>query len=381
MYPLRRIYTLSFFLALSIALTAYVNSTFLAGVFSEKIVGLFFSGAALLTIICLEYIPKVLKRFGARKTTKSILVLSTISLLALSLVESKTVTGIAFMLYILCNNLAVFCFDIFIEHYTKIENTGRSRGTYLTITNIGWLISPFASGVLITALGHRSLYALVSGVVIIVLVLFSKLMRDYVDTTYHNRSPLKALSYIHHHPNILRIIFIAFILQLFFSWMIIFTPVYLNQVVGLPFATIGSIFTVMLLPFVILTLPLGRLADKHFGEKKLLALGLIIMSVATLLFASYGGKAPFIFAILLFFTRVGAATVEIMYETYFFKSVGDQDPDIISLFRATTPLAFIIGPLLGTLLLNISSHTVLFYILSIIIIFGLFPARKLLDIK
>lgn len=381
MYPLRRIYTLSFFLSLSIALTAYVNSTFLSGIFNENFVGFFFSGASLLTIIFLEYIPFIIKRLGARKTTIFILIFSTIALLSLGVLENKFLTGLAFIVYILCNNLAIFCFDIFIEHYTKVENTGRSRGTYLTINNLGWLISPFASGVLITALGHRNLYALVAGIIMIILMLFSNFMKEYKDSNYNHRSPLKALSYIHEHPNLLRIISINFILQLFFSWMIIFTPVYLNQVVGFSFATIGSIFTIMLLPFVLLSLPLGRLADKNFGEKKLLGLGLIIMALATLLFGNYSGATPIVFALILFFSRVGAATVEIMCETYFFKNVGDEDPDIISLFRATAPLAFVVGPLLATLVLSFSSYPTLFYILAGIIVIGILPARKLLDMK
>lgn len=381
MHPLRRIYTISFLLALSIALTAYVNSTFISDIFNERVVGFFFSGAALLTILGLEYIPKALKSVGLKRTTFFILTTSTLSLLVLATSTSPIFIGVAFVLYILANNLAVFCFDIFIEHFTKEKHTGRSRGLYLTINNIGWLISPFISGVIITSLGHQPLYAIVAGVFIVILGTFVFGIRGYVDSEYRKTSPLKALSYIHKHPNLMRIIVVNFLLQFFFSWMIIFTPVYLHEIVGFSFEKIGSIFTVMLLPFVLLTFPLGALTDRAFGEKKLLFIGLIIMALATLLFGLYGGGSALVFAIILFFTRVGAATVEIMAETYFFRQVADTNPEIISLFRTTTPIAFTIGPLIGTVVLIFGNHSTLFIILTTLLLLGLIPLWQLKDLK
>jgi MFS family permease len=380
-HPLRRIYGVSFIFALNIALTAYINSTFLSQFFSERAVGFLFAGAALLTIIALEILPLSIEKIGARITTGFVLLSSLATLIILTNANDARSAGLFFVLYTTCNTLAIFCFDIFIGHFSKRGNTGNARGSYLTITNLGWLASPFLAGFLVSHLGYSTLYSLVAGLVTLALATFVVALRHYEDAEYVHRSPFVALKKVRHMPNIIRILTVNFLLQFFFSWMIIFTPVYLHEIVGLPFDTIGKIFTVMLLPFVLLSIPLGRVADRTWGEKEILIAGITIMGIATWMFASYGGTSTLVFAAILFFTRVGAASVETMCETYFFKEVSDKEPDVVSLFRTTVPLAFMIGPLVATLLLAYASHTVLFYSLGCIVLLGLIPALALKDTK
>ena len=138
---------------------------------------------------------------------------------------------------------------------------------------------------------------------------------------------------------------------------------------------------VMLSPFVLLQLPLGILADKKWGEKEMLIIGFVIMGLSTIIFGAYRGVSPIIFAILLFFTRVGASTIEVMCETYFFKQINDNEPEIISLFRTTTPIAFIIAPLIGSfLILKIPFYSI-YGILGIGVLIGTFFILRLKDTK
>src|SRR3972149_2289795 len=105
-------------------------------------------------------------------------------------------------------------------------------------------------------------------------------------------------------------------------------------------------FTIMLLPFVIVQYPLGKLADK-IGEKELLNIGIIVMSFATLAIPFLGSANFFLWAGVLFLTRVGAAMVEAMTEIYFFKKINTEDSEVISFFRNTYPVAFIFAPLIA----------------------------------
>jgi MFS family permease len=77
----------------------------------------------------------------------------------------------------------------------------------------------------------------------------------------------------------------------------------------------------MLLPFVFVQFPLGRLADKKWGEKEILSLGFIIVAIATGLISFISGGSMILWMTILFITRIGAATIEIMCDTYFFKKV------------------------------------------------------------
>ncbi len=381
LHPLRRVYFISFVFTLNIALTAYMNSTFLAGFFSESRVGLLFSAAALLTILALELLPLSIENFGVKKTAGLVLASSMVSLLVLANADSALSAGIFFVLYTLSNSLVVFCLDICIAHFSKKTDAGDARGTYLTTTNLGWLASPFLAGAIVSGFGYSTLYSLVAGVVTLALVIFLYLLRQYEDAEYIHRSPLVALGQLKKAPDLIRILVVSFLIQFFFSWMVIFAPFYLHEVVGIPFEKLGGIFTIMLLPFVLLPLKLGRIADRKLGEKEILITAIFIISIATFIFASYGGTSALMFGIILFFTRVGAASIESMCETYFFKKVSDEEPDVVSLFRMMAPLAYMIGPLVATLLLAHISHNGLFYALGAIMLLCLIPAVKLTDTR
>ena len=181
--------------------------------------------------------------------------------------------------------------------------------------------------------------------------------------------------------NLFRAYVINLLLQFFYCWMVIYTPLYLHEYLHFGWEKIGIIFTFMLLPFVILDYPLGRLSDK-MGEKKMLITGFVIAIISTLLIPFIHQPILILFAVLLFCTRVGAATVEIMSESYFFKEITERDADVISFFRNTYPLAYVIGPLFAipTLLL-VPSFEYLFIVLAIIMLIGLWITLRLKDIK
>ena len=98
----------------------------------------------------------------------------------------------------------------------------------------------------------------------------------------------------------------------------------------------------MLLPFVILDFPLGKLSDK-IGEKKMLMAGFLIMTSSVLAIPLMTEPLLWLWAVILFMTRVGAATIESLSESYFFK--------VIKKRNAPTKLVFLETPYLFLTLL------------------------------
>jgi MFS family permease len=174
-----------------------------------------------------------------------------------------------------------------------------------------------------------------------------------------------------------------FLLFFFYSWMTIYTPLYLHKNMGFSWTEIGIIFSIMLLPFVFIQFPLGRLADKKWGEKEILSVGFIVIAIATGLISFINGHSMVLWAIILFITRLGAATIEIMCDTYFFKKVDSLDTNIISFFRMVGPIAYIFGPLLATILFTFFDFKIqyLFLILGLIMLFGLKFSLSIKDTK
>ena len=115
--------------------------------------------------------------------------------------------------------------------------------------------------------------------------------------------------------------------------MTIYTPMYLHKHLGFAWKELGIMFSIMLVPFLLLEAPLGRIADKVLGEKEFLVTGFAIIAIATAVISFMTVSVFFLFALILFTTRVGAAMVEIMTETYFFKKIRAEDAQIIGLMR------------------------------------------------
>jgi MFS family permease len=120
----------------------------------------------------------------------------------------------------------------------------------------------------------------------------------------------------------------------------------------------------------------GILSDRKIGEKEFLITGLIIMFIATLFIPMINTPLFLTWALVLFATRIGASLVEVSSESYFFKQVKEEDTGLISLFRLTRPLAYVISPLFALPVIYFFSYSVSFYFLSFFVLLGLFFIPK-----
>ncbi len=379
MNTLKRIYGTSFIFSLSLALAAYVNSSFLSDHLGDDYVGIIYAIGAFVTIIGLEILPHLVTRIGNRAIVMILLMANIASLgLLISSTSTALITAIAFVIFNASNSLIWYCLDLFIEHFSENKKVGSIRGLYLTITNLAWIGAPIVTGLILTQFGFSTLYLVILVAMTIVSVILHFTLKNYHDVTYRALSNIQALQALFSRPDLFRATLVNFILQFFYAWMVIYTPLYLHETAHMSFETIGIIFTVMLVPFVLLQYPIGRLIDVFHHEKEIMTIGILIMAVSTAVFGYISGSASIIMlALILFMTRIGASVVEVVSESYFFKRVTDADAEIISLFRTTYPAAYIIAPLIGTVILSYHSFQILFYTLGGIVLVGVFIVSKL----
>lgn len=381
MQTLKRIYGASFIFSLSLALTAYVNSSFLAEHLGSEIVGVIYATAAFITILGLEIIPRFIERAGNRNIILSLIVINLGALAFLRLGLGEYQVALAFIVFNATNTLIWYCLDIFIEHFSADGKVGAIRGAYLSLTNFAWLFAPVLAGLVVSLLGFSSLYTIVMVCLVIVGIILRFSLNAYHDKKYRVLSTLGAINALWSRPDLFRITAINFILQFFYAWMVVYSPLYLHEVHGIPFETIGIMFTIMLAAFVIFQYPIGRLIDVVHHERTFLQAGVLIMATATFLFGYLLTESNVLMlALILFATRVGASIIEVVSEGYFFRSVTDADPEIISLFRTSTPLAYLIAPLVATVLLMFTTYNMLFMILGGVILLALFALDKLSNI-
>ena len=373
--PLRTVFLAATLFALHLALVSYINSSMLSVFFDTRTVAIAYALGACVSLSLLFFLPRILRSMGLVPLTMSLLSASGIALLVMSRTTEAMASLISFVIYISLNASIAYCFDIFIEHYSIKRHIGSVRGSYLALTNAIWIIAPIITATVVAKGGFGHAYSLGAGLVIFAFVMISRLSHDFTDKAYHvgGSSPFAQLLA---NTALRRIATLDFMLQLFYVWMVIYSPLYLIKVIGMSWHQIGIVFSSMLVAFAVVQYPAGKIAD-HVGEKKLLQLALVICAVATFLFAQLQPGATVVTVTgILFLSRIGAALLEVMCDSYFFKHINEAQAGAASAYRMIIPLSYIIGASFGSLLLIGTSYAGLFTVLS-----GLFIAAAVYSVR
>ena len=140
-------------------------------------------------------------------------------------------------------------------------------------------------------------------------------------------------------------------------------------------------FSLILIPFVLVEIPAGIMADKKWGEKELMSVGFVILIISLILFFTTKSASPLIWGAILFFSRIGAALIESMRESRFFKIIDVEDVSHINFLRTSYPLGYIIGPLLASLILSFYEIQYLFLFLAVLFLYTFYFVYIIKDSK
>jgi MFS family permease len=379
--PLLIIYVVSFFFTRHAAVPVYINSSFLATLISEKYVGLLYTGAAILTIVALIAVPKLLKLVGDYFATLLFIALEIAALIGIAFFENANLIIALFIISSVLITLISFDFDLIVESFSRNASTGSIRGLYLTSANVAWVIAPALATLILVGDGYWRVYLAAAAIFIPGLFIFASKLEHFKDPLYRVIHFKQALGVVWRNKDLRSIFSISFLLQFFFTLMVIYTPLYLHNYIGFEWRELGPIFSIMLVPFLLLEAPLGRLADRVLGEKELLIAGFSIMALATGAIYFFTAHSVALWGTLLFMTRVGAASVEVMTEAYFFKKINAGDAAIVGLNRSVRPFAGAVAPIAATGLLAFLSLSSLFLVLGALMLLGIPLAMALKDTK
>lgn len=374
---LTMIYVTGFLMAVHFASVTYVNSSLLSRFISNGVVGSLFMLGSFLSVILLGAVPFFLRRLGSMPVFLFFIILEIIAVFGLGSINLGVLVVFLFLIHIAADPALYLCLDVNLEEQIRTESTtGVKRSILLTISNIAWLLSPLGLIFLVNQNNFGKVYFL-SGLALMPLFFIVTLFfKNIKKTDTKSTNILLALKSIRRGGDKVRIIGSQFMLNFFYSWMIIYLPLLLNKEMGLNWNQIGFIFIFMLLPFVLFQLPAGLLADKKIGEKELLIFGFLVMAMATFFIPFIKSPILLIWAIILFSTRVGASIVEAASESYFFKQVQEEDTGLISLFRIARPLAYLIAPLFAVPIIYLTSYSNSFFALALFCLTGLFFIPK-----
>ncbi|MEK7584951.1 MAG: MFS transporter [Patescibacteria group bacterium] len=373
----RVIYFAGFFLTFSAALSYYANSSFLANVVGEERIGLVYFVISLGSLIVIGLTPRLIKWLGLKTLTRLGGLILTLAYLGLAL---GRLPGIQLAAFFLVYNAAValsFWLDLCLESLSRDGETGRIRGGYLTVINAAVLISPLISTNLLgEGEDFSRLYRLCFLATLpLLFLLWFKLKPAKLSGGGHSLWQ-KLLN-----PNLRRVLLVDLWLNLFYFIMVVYMPIHLHEKIGLSWESIGLVFTIMLIPFVVIEYPLGWLADRRLGEKEALTAGIILTGIATVAIFFINSATVALWAALLFATRLGASAWEAMKETYLFKHVAAGDVSTIGLSRLNVPMAYFLGSISTFFLLRVATTHTLFLVLGLFVLTGLAFSLRLADTK
>jgi len=365
------IYLSSLLIAFHYGLVLYIESSFLETFFSQTETALLYCFGAILFLIFL-LTSETVKVVSAKKTFFVFVILEAIATSILAFSSSPTFIAFGFVLAQGAVGFLAYLMDVFLEKEMQNEaTTGEVRGIFLTFANVAIMLAPLITGFLLSDGNYRKIFLASLLTLLPVLFLrFDKQIEKHSMPRNHGAIP----------TTLKLAIFLSFILQFFYAWMVVWSPIYLHQVIGFTWPVIGVMFSIMLLPFVLFELPLGELEDKMFGEKEIMAGGFLLAGIATASLSLIGGASFILWALVLFLTRTGASAIEISTESYFFKHVTGGDTSIIGIFRLVRPIA-LVAPLIGALFIKLVGFGPSFIVLGAILIFSAFVAMRLKDTR
>ncbi len=380
------IYTIAivgFISTIHLVLPTYSNSSFLSTFIPEDMVGIIYMISSAITILSFLIIPSILKKVGNYITALWLIVLQIILFYGLVTTKDPILLTLFFSLQTAIIALIGYCIDIFLEVYSDAEHAGVTRGMYLTTINSAWLIAPLIGSMIIG--GNNNYHNVYIASLLMLFPLFYlvyKNFKNFKDPHYGHLSLWKNIVHMKKNSDYVKLFTANTILQIFYSWMVVYSIVYLNKVIGFDWASIGIILTVMLIPFPIIEWPLGKLADMKYGEKEMMTMSFALLGLSTMALATITSNNLFLWSLALFITRIGAAGAEIMIETYFFKTVKPEDSGLLGFFRITRSLSYFIAPLVtGISLIFSKDQSFIFIILGIICLLAMIPSWTIRDTK
>jgi len=377
------IYIATFLGAFHVFMMTYINSSFLSQFISERSVGLLFAIGSLTSIAALVIIPIILRVFGNYLTLVALTILEIFILLGMAFISDAAIILPLFVAHWVVFQLMFINVDVFFEssQEKKESDTGSKRGILLTIINAALIISILVVGFILKDNEFWKVYLTSVAILIPFLLLVLIKFRKFKDPVYENFKFVNTLKKVRKSKAIRNIFTAQFFLKFFYSWMVVYMPIYLHDHIGFDWPQISIIFTIMLLPFILFEIPAGKAADKWWGEKELLSIGFVIMALFTIAIPFISVPSFVLWAAILFCTRIGASMVEITTESYFFKHVQGDDADVISFFRMTRPFAYIAGPIAAIIALQFLPFQYIFLVLGIIMLFGLKYSFALKDTR
>lgn len=356
-------------------LVGYSASTYIEQFVTPQIVGILYAVGAFGSMLLFLGLPSLLRQFGNVQVTLALMLGSLITLSTIIEAPIAYISILALVLFLVLNPLLYLNIDIFFETLVgkNEKGTGHKRGLTLALMSAAAMVAPLTISYLTRdsdSLIPVFWVAGATGVVFMIIIIAA--FRRFYDPVYEKIDVIHLVKKCWRIFDIRIVLSTHFILQIFFTWTVVFFPLYLATEIGLSWGSIGTIIATGLFAYTIFEYPIGILADDYWGEKEMMAVGFLILALTTAGITAMSSPEIWPWMLLMFTSRIGASMVEVTTESHFFKKVQGEDAALMSIFRLMRPLGSVLGALLGSAALLFLPFQLIFLALSAVLVVGIF---------
>lgn len=354
----------NFFAGAHFYLIEYILTPYLATLMPADTAALSVALGAIITLSVFPFIPRMVVRHGPQRMAIFFAGVEGLFLLLLS--TPLSALGAVGLIALACSvpPFIVYQLDLLLEACVEDEQTtGRVRTAFNTASNAALILSPLVVGLLLDGgdrYGRVFFVAALSVIPFILLMFVRTLPRVHPPGLRSLRTAAIALL---GDKDRRAVALSNLVMQCFFHLVPLYVPLYLHIVLGIPWSSLGWVFAVSLIPFVIFEYPAGWLADTKLGDTVLLATGFVIGGLSLVSLTFVHATTPLsVILIILVVMRIGGALIEAMTESHFFRRVSSDDVEAVSIFRMMRPVGALTAPIIGSILLSASSYSGLFIV-------------------
>jgi len=345
----KRLVAIQFLTALTWALLSVVFPLLLKQKFgSDQAVSLLFSLFYLVSLVTFLGAVGLIKKLHQRRSFDIALIVTPAILLLLGLATSNVEIIILYSLGTVLFNIYVFNLTSYLARLLPKDILTEQNSKLGAIQNAAWVVGPLLGGLIAAKFGDPTVFyaaMVVSLTAFLALPIFGMPRAPVSEATSNPFSNLaeffKVRFRVQAFINGLGLEFI------YGSWFLLTLYLYDQK---LSLTKIGLITAIASLPWIILEIPIGKIAGKKISEPRLFQIGYGIIAVMMILMGLV--KNVWIFSGFYFLAVVGSCFIEQISTPFFIKQIKPTDGHLLSVFLTKAPIARLIAPLCASLLLT-----------------------------
>ncbi|MFH0853221.1 MAG: MFS transporter [bacterium] len=355
--PLGTIYVLSFLTSLGVAVIQPFLALYFETFVPLSFVGLLLSISYLISILANIFGARIIRLLHEQRVVIIALGGTALMLFLLGFVGHVAILIVIFSLYTFFITLIWFNIQLYIKHNSATDKLSGNEGKLGSIINLGFVLAPFIGGAIASRYDLPAVFIASAIFTLLGLILFAEIRPyDHEEIAVPGSHFLQQIKNYFRDPELTKIYLTSF--GLYFNYSLwIFLPVYLLEL-GMSLASLGLLYSLTALPWVILEYPIGRLADKKSSLKGFLVAGFFLLAIVSFTFGILNELSWIIAALVV--GVIGSSFIEMNSFSAFFKLAGHDNVERLSIFRTAMGLGQISGPLVAALILAQGSLSFLF---------------------